>query len=136
MSDRRTKQVLELIEKISDAEMYESLPSDEKKYAKRMLQNVEDAIEKNDASAAAFFMLEWAESFYGDVIRAGEKARKRKVSSVQRLNWLLQARSLRVRYPKISTLKIAKTIAPDHVRLARLFLSQCEKANKLNKKLA
>ena len=58
--------MLELIGKISDSEMYEPLPSEEKKRAKKMLCNVEDAIRSNDAAAAALFMLEWAESFYGE----------------------------------------------------------------------
>ena len=128
--------MLELIGKISDSEMYEPLPSEEKKRAKKMLCNVEDAIRSNDAAAAALFMLEWAESFYGEDIRAGEQARIKKISAVERLDWLLRAKSLRVKTPKISTLKIAKMIAPDHVRAARKFLSECEKQKKLEKKLA
>ncbi len=137
MTNRRTKQILERIEKISDSEMYDPLPSEEKNRAKRMLQNVEDAIKKNDASAAALYMLEWAECFYSESIRAGKIARKeKKLSAEQKLDWLLRAQSLRVRTPKMSTLKIAQTIAPDHVRIARRFLSECEKEKKLKKKLA
>ncbi len=135
MTDRRTKQMLELIGKMKEIEMFDPLPSEEKRYAARMLRNVESAIKSNDAPAAALFMLVWAENFYGESIRTGEQARKEKISAVVKLNWLWEAQSLRVETPKISTLKIAKMIAPTQTNTARNFLMKCENSGKLNKKL-
>ena len=137
MTNRRTKQMLELTGKMKQLEMYDPLPSDEKKYAARMLRKVESAIKTNDAPAAALFMLQWAENFYGESIRVGERARMGEISTVQRLYWLLEAQKLRFETPKISTLKIAKTIAPTptQINTARNFLMKCEKSGKLNKKL-
>ena len=64
--------MLELIGKMKEIEMFDPLPSDEKRYAARMLRNVESAIKSKDAPAAVLFMLEWAENFYDESIAVGE----------------------------------------------------------------